>query len=67
MIHQTAKTQDIEAAHDLWATAHMLGIRDTGVGETQDPTASKVVRRVGNRALNIAPCLRRLGRPQGNR
>lgn len=65
MIPQTAKTQDIEATHDLWAIAHMLGIRDTGMGETQDSPASKVARRVGNRALNNVPCLKRLGRPQG--
>lgn len=55
MIPQTAKTQDIEASHDLWAIAHKLGIRDTGMGETQDPLASKVFRRTGKRALNNVP------------
>lgn len=67
MIPQTAKTQDIKAAHDLWAIAYMLGITDTGMVDTQDPSASKVAMRDGNRALNNALCLERFGWPQRNR
>lgn len=53
VIPQTDKAQDIEAAPDLWATTH---IRDgeSGIGETQVPSASKVAKRGGNRALKSA-------------
>lgn len=57
MIPQTDKAQDIEAAPDLWATTH---IRDgeSGIGETQVPSASKVAKRGGNRALKVPSFLK---------
>lgn len=53
MIPQTDKAQYMEATPNLWATAQSRD-RDTGVGETQNLSDSKVAKRDGNRALNSA-------------